>query len=454
MDLYSNSSIDEDSHPNPPELSESRLKSLSLDEEPDSAAAIEACSDQAGSGGAANGSVDTNPIRRDEMHSETLVMATEEAVEEGSSGLSREFEVSNGGSFNADFGGEDELRTRKEGHGHGSGSVQTLLSEIIEEEVRDNSSSGIVWRGVSELEFDGLSSPSSSGYAGERGSSSASTTSEIQEVDDVSIDGVVPGVDSINAVPDSDEDDDSISWRKRKKHFLVLSNSGRPIYSRYGDELKLAGFSATLQAIIAFVENGGDRVKFVRAGKHQVVFLVKGPIYLVCISCTEEPYEALRGQLELVYGQMVLILTKSVNRCFEKNPKFDMMHLLGGTEAVFSSLIHAFSRNPATFLHAYTCLPLAYPTRQAAGAVLQDIADSGVLFAILMCKHKVVSLVGAQKASLHPDDMLLLANFVSSSDSFRTSESFSPICLPKYNPMAFLYAYVHYFDEIKTLLVY
>ncbi|KAL5986121.1 hypothetical protein ACLOJK_028111, partial [Asimina triloba] len=147
----------------------------------------------------------------------------------------------------------------------------------------------------------------------------------------------------------------------------------------------------------------------------QVIFLVKGPIYLVCISCTEEPYEALRGQLELIYGQMILILTKSINRCFEKNPKFDMTPLLGGTDVVFSSLIHAFSwypMNPATFLHAYTCLPLAYPTRQAAGAILQDVADSGVLFAILMCKHKVISLVGAQKASLHPDDMLLLANFV------------------------------------------
>ena len=91
---------------------------------------------------------------------------------------------------------------------------------------------------------------------------------------------------------------------------------------------------------------------------------------------------------------------------------------------------------------------------------------------------QVICLVGAQKASLHPDDMLLLSNFVVSSESFRyvqsltdllyvilwrfcfcpdyilisvlslyrTSESFSPICLPRYNPMAFLYAYVHYFD--------
>ncbi|XP_047317945.1 vacuolar fusion protein MON1 homolog [Impatiens glandulifera] len=250
-----------------------------------------------------------------------------------------------------------------------------------------------------------------------------------------------------------DEDDASVSWRKRKKHFFILSNSGKPIYSRYGDEHKLAGFSATLQAIISFVDNGGDHIKWVRAGKHQVVFLVKGSIYLVCISCTEETYESLKGQLELIYGQMILILTKSINRCFEKNPKFDMTPLLGGTDAVFSSLIHSFGWNPASFLHAYTCLPLPYATRQATASILQDIADSGVLFAILMCKHKVISLVGAQKASLHPDDMMLLSNFVMSSESFRMSESFSPICLPRYNPMGFLYAYVCYFDVDTYLML-
>nr|XP_029123913.1 vacuolar fusion protein MON1 homolog isoform X2 [Elaeis guineensis] len=336
-----------------------------------------------------------------------------------------------------------------------------------------SSHGGVSWRESSEQDEDAPPSPSSSGYAGERGSSGESG---IEEVDDgrsspddrsrgkehrdeimlcsrkyFNMHVLKAGVVKLIAAAEEDlhlntQDDASVSWRKRKKHFFVLSHSGKPIYSRYGDEHKLAGFSATLQAIISFVENSGDCVKLVRAGNHQVVFLVKGPIYLVCISCTEEPYEGLRGQLELIYSQMLLILTKSVHRCFEKNPKFDMTSLLGGTDAVFSSLIHSFSWNPATFLHAYTCLPLAYGTRQAAGAILQDVAGSGVLFAMLMSKHKVVSLVGAQKASLHPDDMLLLANFILSSESFRTSESFSPICLPRYNPMAFLYAYVHFFD--------
>lgn len=340
-------------------------------------------------------------------------------------------------------------------------SNQANASEEAEV-VQESLSSHVVWRNNYEQEFDAPSSPSSSGYAGERGSSSASSAAGTDKVGEEEI-HEVQNVDSFDGVSDYqsswipgkrhvDEDDASISWRKRKKHFFVLSHSGKPIYSRYGDEHKLAGFSATLQAIISFVETRGDRIKLVRAGKHQVVFLVKGPIYLVCISCTEEPYESLRGQLELIYGQMLLILTKSVNRCFEKNPKFDMTPLLGGTDVVFSSLIHSFSWNPATFLHAYTCLPLAYATRQAAGAILQDVADSGVLFAILMCKHKVVSLVGAQKASLHPDDMLLLSNFVMSSESFRTSESFSPICLPRYNPMAFLYAYVRFLD-VETYLM-
>ncbi|XP_019165031.1 PREDICTED: protein SAND isoform X2 [Ipomoea nil] len=376
---------------------------------------------------------------------------TESETDFDASGTSQLNELGNG-SFH------DEIETEDPG-----AEEEPNFGNFLDEASSSRAgSSTLIWRSNSEEvdEADALPSPSSSAYAGERGSSvSSSRGSGIgDEICEVGNGDSGDGVSESNlqwapGKRHGDEDDASLSWRKRKKHFFILSHSGKPIYSRYGDEHKLAGFSATLQAIISFVENGGDRVKLIRAGKHQVAFLVKGPIYLVCISCTEEPYESLRGQLELLYGQMILILTKSVNRCFEKNPKFDMTPLLGGTDVVFSSLIHSFNWNPATFLHAYTCLPLAYATRQAAGAILQDIADSGVLFAILMCKHKVISLVGAQKASLNADDMLLLSNFVMSSESFRTSECFSPICLPRYNPMAFLYAYVHYLDAQTYLML-
>ncbi|XP_057836189.2 vacuolar fusion protein MON1 homolog isoform X1 [Cryptomeria japonica] len=364
-------------------------------------------------------------------------------------------------------------------------------------------------------EVENGSGLSISGY--DAGTSNGGSSMSISSLGSVIGDGVVGqlsdgrGSGWLSGKEHKNEDDTSITWRKRKKHFFILSHSGKPIYSRYGDENKLAGFSATLQAIISFVENSGDNIRSVQAGNHQIVFLVKGPIYLVCISCTEEPFQALRAQLELLYGQMLLILTKSIERYFYKNSKFDMRPLLGGTDVVFSSLIHAFSWNPATFLHAYTCVPLSFATRQAAGGALQDIVDSQVLFAILMCRHKasngdpgvvkssqikdgllqedqartratssslastrmaffdqtstratasnpafqgeVISTAGAQKVTLHPDDILLLSNFVVSSESFRTSESFSPICVPRYNPTAFLYAYVQYLKDDIFLVV-
>lgn len=51
----------------------------------------------------------------------------------------------------------------------------------------------------------------------------------------------------------------------------------------------------------------------------------------------------LNNQNAILLMQMILILTKSIDRCFEKNAKFDMTPLLGGTDAVFSSLVHSFS---------------------------------------------------------------------------------------------------------------
>lgn len=33
------------------------------------------------------------------------------------------------------------------------------------------------------------------------------------------------------------QDDTSLSWRKHKKHFFILSNAGKPIYSRFVNEM-------------------------------------------------------------------------------------------------------------------------------------------------------------------------------------------------------------------------
>jgi hypothetical protein len=41
------------------------------------------------------------------------------------------------------------------------------------------------------------------------------------------------------------------------------------------------------------------------------------------------------------------------------------------------------------------------------------------LWGAVIVNFQVISFVGAQKATLHPDDILLLSNFILSSESFR-----------------------------------
>jgi hypothetical protein len=45
-------------------------------------------------------------------------------------------------------------------------------------------------------------------------------------------------------------DEELSQFYQIRKHFLIMSEAGKPIYSRYGDEEMLAPFFATVSAII------------------------------------------------------------------------------------------------------------------------------------------------------------------------------------------------------------
>ena len=77
-------------------------------------------------------------------------------------------------------------------------------------------------------------------------------------------------------------DETDAAWRARSKHFFVLSHSGKPIWTRYGDENALAGFMAVIQALISFVADAGDTLRHITLNETTIAAIkVKGPIYLV-----------------------------------------------------------------------------------------------------------------------------------------------------------------------------
>ncbi len=68
---------------------------------------------------------------------------------------------------------------------------------------------------------------------------------------------------------------------------------------------------AILQAIVSVVADQGDMIRSMQAGAHQLVFLLRGHLYLVAVSSAGEPKVALVRQLEMLYHQMLVIVTTS-----------------------------------------------------------------------------------------------------------------------------------------------
>lgn len=100
----------------------------------------------------------------------------------------------------------------------------------------------------------------------------------------------------------------------KAKHVLVLSNAGKPIFSRHGDEQRLAPLMGMVQAIISLTavgdsgeegsDGGGDCVRSITtAGGRKFVFLARGELYLLAVARTGEPEPYLKLQLEYLYQQ-------------------------------------------------------------------------------------------------------------------------------------------------------
>lgn len=75
------------------------------------------------------------------------------------------------------------------------------------------------------------------------------------------------------------------------------------------------------------------------------------------------------------------------------------------------------------------------------------------MFAILLSGTQLIHMVQQKDLTLDPKDLFIIMNFVTNSQSLRSSESWTPICLPNFPFAGYLYAYVQYLLEDVCLVL-
>ena len=92
--------------------------------------------------------------------------------------------------------------------------------------------------------------------------------------------------------------------------------------------------------------------------------------------------------------------------------------------------------DPAPYmLSAVQVLPMPSNLRENVSTVIKQNCSKSqnVVFALLIANNRLITLVRMKKYYIHPADLHLIFNFVNSSESFKLSESWAPICLPKFD---------------------
>uniref|UniRef100_UPI00398F58A0 vacuolar fusion protein MON1 homolog A-like n=1 Tax=Pristiophorus japonicus TaxID=55135 RepID=UPI00398F58A0 len=74
-----------------------------------------------------------------------------------------------------------------------------------------------------------------------------------------------------------DEDVTAPSWRAHRKHVFVLSEAGKPIYSRYGNEEALSSTMGVMMALVSFVQAGDNVIRSIQSGKGDAMD-TRGPV--------------------------------------------------------------------------------------------------------------------------------------------------------------------------------
>lgn len=250
-----------------------------------------------------------------------------------------------------------------------------------------------------------------------------------------------------------------------------------------------------MQALISiFADEDSDKLRFIRQGDLLITFLLRAPLYLVCVSNWNEEPSALRQHLEYLYLQVISLVSASqLSRLFSRMANFDLRRLLEGTEGIFDYLVNQLNANETDdeendnsksrveqrrvtdwaschqwWLQALQPIRITVPNLrdQLTAALQPPTAESSsqqqspsqphrpkdLLYVLLIANGRIVTLLRPRKHSVHPIDLLLLTNTVMGSRSIKRSggseeaEIWMPFSMPKFAPQGFVHAYVKFLD--------
>ena len=230
---------------------------------------------------------------------------------------------------------------------------------------------------------------------------------------------------------------------KKNRHFFIMTDGGKPVYSRYGDEIENSTIFATISAIITkftifnSTDDKKEEINIISNSKNKIVFLKKGALIFIVLSKKNDSISLLHSQLEFVFLQLMSILTNNFYQRLEDNPS-RCLTAMSDTEVLFENMIKYTSHTFASLFNSFQVLNCEF--REILNKICEDNLGKGRICMILTI-NEIISLAHHPDIKICPGDIVLIQNLISSSESLRETETWVPICLPGISNEGYLQLY-------------
>ena len=276
-------------------------------------------------------------------------------------------------------------------------------------------------------------------YDSDNSDNSALSNSEISEND----------IDSITTRTSFNKKMDLEAFYKQNRQYFIMTEGGTPIYSRYGDEIKNCSLSATFSAIVTkyVAFNGGtdneqERLNYIKNECSLIVFMKKSKLFFVSVSNKNDSVSFLYRQLELLYHQLLSVITNDRMKALEEKPS-TCSKLLTNSNYLFEQIIEYTSHSMVGILKSYQVLPIE--NRIKLNEICSKYRGDALATCLITLNAKeIIALSKSTSIELSFSDMVLIQCLIMTCGSLRENESWVPLCLPGISADGFLQLYCNF----------
>ena len=266
-------------------------------------------------------------------------------------------------------------------------------------------------------------------------------------------------IDSITTRTSYNKNMDLETFYKQTRQYFIMTEGGTPIYSRYGDEIKNCSLSATFSAIITkfVVFNGGlnnekESLNYIKNEYSLIVFLKKGKLFFITVSNKNDSVSFLYRQLELLYHQLLSVITNDRMHALEEKPS-SCAKLLTNSNYLFEQIIEYASHSMVGILKSYQVLPI--DNRSKLNEVCNKYRGEALITCLITLNAKeIIALSKSTAIELNYADMVLIQCLIMTCGSLRENESWVPLCMPGISADGFLQLYSNFLHPNQYGILY